>query len=486
LVGDVEYVPTNYGLYHDYQGDYVATDLYYSTVAGDDYLPDLYLGRISVKNTVELNNVVDKILEYPYSGETDWYKKATTFYGEERPIWKETAEFIESTLLNNKYTHVDMFNDFTHGTADVQNALNDGRAFFNYRAHGSKDSLANIPFDNSDIYSLSNGPMYPIAINPTCNAGWYDEENMNSFGETWVKAAGKGGIAWWGASRVSYTGYNDELAKGVYKAIFDDDFNTLGGATTQAKIYMYNYYGDQYYTHLEYEMFNLLGDPATPIPKPLPEPHDISLTHLEAPTSIKLNEEAVINVTVNNLGEYGESDIEIRFLVDEIIENTQILSTLNSGSSQKMNFTWSTSIEGNYNLSIYAVPVPGEVSTSNNMVHTDILASLSEILLVDDDGGDNYETYYSDALDDFGNPHIMWDVSSQGSPSADNLQSYKIVIWLTGSESVNTLTAADQVNLQTFLDSGGKLFISGQDIGFDLIYINGGIHEKPSVAICLV
>lgn len=41
LVGDVEYVPTNYGLYHEYQGNYVATDLYYSTVAGDDYLPDL-------------------------------------------------------------------------------------------------------------------------------------------------------------------------------------------------------------------------------------------------------------------------------------------------------------------------------------------------------------------------------------------------------------------------------------------------------------
>jgi hypothetical protein len=59
-----------------------------------------------------------------------------------------------------------------------------------------------------------------------------------------------------------------------------------------------------------------------------------------------------------------------------------------------------------------------------------------------------------------------WDCTSP--PSAAVLLQYPVVIWLTGNEYTNTLTATDQANLQTYLDSGGKLFISGQDIGYDI------------------
>jgi hypothetical protein len=467
LIGDIEYVPTNYGLYHNYEDNYAATDLFYATVAGDDYFPDIFVGRISVKNTVELDAVVEKIVGYPYSGETDWYKKAMLVSDSE--YFEDTSNWVYDFLTPHNYAIDKLYDSLgTATTSNIMNGINDGRVIVNYRGHGAKTGWGTGNFYNSDVLALNNVNKYPLVISPTCRAGWYDAPTLDCFGETWVKAAEKGGIAFWGSTRVSYGGYNDELDKGVYKAIFDDGFSTFGAATTQAKIYMYNYYGDGYYTQLEFEMFNVLGDPATPIPKPLPEPHDISLTHLEAPPFIRRNEVAEINVTVNNIGQHDENNVEVRFLVNGFIEDTQVISTLNSGSSQKLNFTWSTEVEGNYNITIYAVPVIGEVVTSNNLVQANVTVITADILLVDDDEGADYETYYSNALNYYGYPHVIWNVLSQGSPSANTLQSYKIVIWLTGNDYLTTLNSTDQANLQTFLDNGGRLFISGQDIGYDI------------------
>ena len=90
------------------------------------------------------------------------------------------------------------------------------------------------------------------------------------------------------------------------------------------------------------------------------------------------------------------------------------------------------------------------------------------ILLVDDDLVDGYETYYRDALSANGYSFDNWEIAIQGSPPLSTLQSYSVVVWFTGNDYSTTLTDIDQANLQAYLDGGGNLFISGQDIGYDL------------------
>ncbi|PKP54290.1 MAG: hypothetical protein CVT90_02030, partial [Candidatus Altiarchaeales archaeon HGW-Altiarchaeales-3] len=93
-----------------------------------------------------------------------------------------------------------------------------------------------------------------------------------------------------------------------------------------------------------------------------------------------------------------------------------------------------------------------------------------KILLVDDDMGEDYEDDYKDALDANDYSYKYWDVYNKGnvSPGSTTLSNYDVVIWFTGEDYSTTLTSTDQSNLQTYLNSGGKLFISGQDIGYDL------------------
>ncbi|MCP4539527.1 MAG: PKD domain-containing protein [Chloroflexi bacterium] len=86
------------------------------------------------------------------------------------------------------------------------------------------------------------------------------------------------------------------------------------------------------------------------------------------------------------------------------------------------------------------------------------------LLVVDDDVGASYETYYTDALDRLGRSYNT--VSTP--PDAKTMSHYQGVIWLTGDQDTDTLSAADQANLASYLDGGGRLFLSGQDIGFDI------------------
>ena len=110
----------------------------------------------------------------------------------------------------------------------------------------------------------------------------------------------------------------------------------------------------------------------------------------------------------------------------------------------------------------------------------------NKILLVDDDNynlnalaeADPYQSYYTDALDANGLLYDIWEYFFRGSPDSSILTQYDMVIWLTGDtygESyftqgyyAETLSSIDQSNLITYLESGGTLFISGQDIGHDL------------------
>ena len=53
------------------------------------------------------------------------------------------------------------------------------------------------------------------------------------------------------------------------------------------------------------------------------------------------------------------------------------------------------------------------------------------------------------------------------------LEEFCIVMWNLGWQSPH-LTQSDQDALGAYLDNGGKLFISGQDLGWDMVENVGG------------
>jgi hypothetical protein len=89
-----------------------------------------------------------------------------------------------------------------------------------------------------------------------------------------------------------------------------------------------------------------------------------------------------------------------------------------------------------------------------------------DVLIVDDDGAESYEDYYVDAVAASGYTYGVWDRLTV-SPDATTLSNFPAVVWNVGW-AFPTLDAADRAALGSYLDAGGTLFISGQDIGYDL------------------
>jgi hypothetical protein len=115
-----------------------------------------------------------------------------------------------------------------------------------------------------------------------------------------------------------------------------------------------------------------------------------------------------------------------------------------------------------YDGDLYSTTAKVNVTVYNPVVYEDIL-------LVDDDGGDTYETWYTPALVAAGESFDTITVPrGDDGPDAERLGHAKIVIWFTGEEDEDTLTAADVQALTTFLNGGGALFLTGQDVGRDL------------------
>lgn len=88
-----------------------------------------------------------------------------------------------------------------------------------------------------------------------------------------------------------------------------------------------------------------------------------------------------------------------------------------------------------------------------------------KVLIVDDDSGvyGEYEHYFADALDAMSLTYSIWGKDTLGTPGTDQ-KVYPILIWLTGDHRDVTLTPTDRAFIKEYLDGGGKLFITGQDV----------------------
>jgi PKD repeat protein len=94
---------------------------------------------------------------------------------------------------------------------------------------------------------------------------------------------------------------------------------------------------------------------------------DIAVTDVKlAKTVVGQGFTCKINATVQNQGDYEET-FNVTLYANTTAITTQTL-TLTSGSSTTITFTWNTTgfAKGNYTITAYAWPVPGETDTDDN------------------------------------------------------------------------------------------------------------------------
>ncbi|MBD3168764.1 MAG: T9SS type A sorting domain-containing protein [candidate division Zixibacteria bacterium] len=268
--------------YHDdpnpyYEGDGVS-DSHYSFLDGDDYFPDVLLGRFPVNNTTELETVIYKTLSYEkdcYLDETDWYTRAVVSAGQSsNPYYNNfvssrlTVLLTRDMMLANGYTQVDT--QFAYSSDwvppdTVVRAINDGVTYVNYRGWGRQDGWYTPGFDVIYCRNLNNGRKYAYMTAVTCAVG--DFEYDEGLCEVWLTAGQeKGGIAFTGnANWNGHSKWTNSIDAGIYWGLFEDSLLTTAQSLLNGKMTLYAAFpmdrAPEGQCEFYFNTYNMVGDP---------------------------------------------------------------------------------------------------------------------------------------------------------------------------------------------------------------------------------
>lgn len=94
----------------------------------------------------------------------------------------------------------------------------------------------------------------------------------------------------------------------------------------------------------------------------------------------------------------------------------------------------------------------------------------ADLLVINRDNEARYSEYYEKPLDSLSVTYKVWAPVNQGlfPISRINEFNYNIIIWYTGKAVTDNVTPNEQESLMVFLDNGGKLLITGQNIGEEI------------------
>ena len=285
------------------------TDLYYSTLSGADYFPDIYVGRISASDSQDISGTLNKIVTYErnlWSVPSDWLNKI--YFIASKDSDGHTIAESTHTYCMRKVRAAGMLADSlflydSYGGTSINTALTDGRVWITYSGHGNETSWAEIPYDVSDVNNLSNPDMNPLILSFACLTGNFAYEE--SFGEAWIRNGQNAGIGFIGSSVYSYWGEDDVLQRRMFDEAFDSSQTFLGGMLDKGKRDLYEYYGGIGNSKRYFEQYNLLGDPALDVYTSIPDtpyvsyPNPIPTGNIPVDFYVSLNGNPVNNALIS-------------------------------------------------------------------------------------------------------------------------------------------------------------------------------------------
>lgn len=288
LVGDVEHIPSG-----DLLGN--ASDHFYACVDGDDFLADIYVGRICAKTTADVAVQVAKIVGYESRPDmtgiapedtTTWFDRGLMVagnHGSSTPI--PTSQWLAAELRDFGFSMVDSvyYPPYSDGCSQtwgcpINDIINNGVTVVNYRGWAREEPPGwDVPdYTTDDIIQLQNGWKLPFVFSFVCNTGAFARPDMDCFGEVWVKVGTPeiplGAVGFIGtAEHESKTRWNDRLDMGTFEALCYQGVNQVGPMLAAGKECLLAYFPTEVYLEdvtteeaVEFYnyVYNVLGDPS--------------------------------------------------------------------------------------------------------------------------------------------------------------------------------------------------------------------------------
>ncbi|MDY6873378.1 MAG: C25 family cysteine peptidase [Chloroflexota bacterium] len=299
------------------------TDLYYGTVDGSDWVPDIFVGRLPARSTGQLTTMINNLVAYDgLTGAEDWVMKAAFLASNDSNYW-DFAEATQNYVIDNHTLPAGYTGSFpsspqaggdklyatsySAGNANVVSAVNDRRSLIAYTGHGSRTSWGGPYFNQSNIRNISSTGVYSVVTSFACITG--DFNLTESFGETWVLQSNKAAVAFIGSSANTFWGPDDIMERAMMDSLYSGtaSANVVGsfrfaglmaveGARPGTGTAQSRYY---------WESYNVLGDPSLALLIG-PEESDFSLSLDPSSVSVCQDAQSTAMVNVGRINGFGD------------------------------------------------------------------------------------------------------------------------------------------------------------------------------------
>jgi hypothetical protein len=280
LIGDVDGVGTMPSFYYGPSND--VSDQQYSHLVGNDFIPDVFIGRFSIDSITELIVLINKTIQYhrnPLAYNGEWLNRALVVagnYSNTYPIPitpKWTSYWLRGELLENGYSSVDtvFYPPVQFGAPMIQAVIDAGVGLVNYRGWGDANGWHYPEFHVNDVAGLNNGWLTPVFTSFVCNANDFANAVDPCLGEALVRSgtpsAPKGGVAVIGPSDLhTSTRFNNVINAYMYDALLDGGIRELAPAMTAGLMGLIREFpqedGPEEAQEFYFNVYNIVGDPS--------------------------------------------------------------------------------------------------------------------------------------------------------------------------------------------------------------------------------
>ncbi|MCP4579979.1 MAG: hypothetical protein GY839_00060, partial [candidate division Zixibacteria bacterium] len=259
----------------DYPYSYYPSDHTYSMLAGNDYLPELAVSRVSVDNINELNCWIAKTLKYEkdpdVTTDPEYYKRAIMIAGAQQTVtcpW--TVLWAKERLHQHGFTQIDTVFDRGSDPPDYRmtNPITAGVGYVNYRGWAGSSGWYDPSYNVGNLNQCQNINKPGVMTSIVCGTGDFgDSYSDPCFGEQWIRmgsaTAPRGGPSFFGSTdHGTHTKWNNPISFGLYHAFLEEDVYNFGMAVIAGKMRQYNNYPRAYSEIQKYfHTYNMLGDP---------------------------------------------------------------------------------------------------------------------------------------------------------------------------------------------------------------------------------
>jgi hypothetical protein len=248
-----------------------ANDNYYAAFGDPNAPPKVALGRISVRNTGQIENVVRKIIEYERRDHLGYWRISSLLISASESWAKNDAEWIRENFvlpeLISEHVHSspEITDESHHAelTGRLVDAFNRGHFLTAFFGHGGgsvwevgpTDTVGRIKkhlFNQENVETLKNIEKPTLVLALTCYTNDFDNPHVTqTLGEVFVNSEG-GAVAVIGASDRSSIHLNRKLSQEILKILKYEKKIRLGDLFLRGM--------DK--VNGQHSMYNILGDPS--------------------------------------------------------------------------------------------------------------------------------------------------------------------------------------------------------------------------------